>query len=138
MRLGRGSVDEQTWSMRTPNLRRPVPVFPEYVMPETVAPVADFFVLMRSAWSLQGGKTVENVRVSTHVELASNALVRDSVVLDGDARDGHVRTNGTLCESNKDQGAQSDLGMRGGADSLWRFRDPLCSCSAGTQCCFPC
>ena len=30
------------------------------------------------------------------IESASNALVRDSVVLDGDARDGHVRTNGPL------------------------------------------
>jgi len=62
---------ELTWSIMTPNLRMPVALFPcnvknkwteevernkhltEYVISETVPPVADDWVLIRSAWSLE-------------------------------------------------------------------------------------
>ncbi len=64
-------------------------------MLETVDPVADAFVLMRSAWSLQAGKQYKNSG-ATHVVSLSNVLVRDGVVCDGDTRDGHPGADGTL------------------------------------------
>lgn len=50
---GRG----RTWSIMTPNLRMPVAVLPEKVMPDTVEPVAAALVLMRRALSLEGSRS---------------------------------------------------------------------------------
>ena len=78
---------------------------------DTVASVADDLVLIRSAWSLHNGQNgIRSYEGEPKHAGRRNILVRNGIVLDGDAGDGHVRADGTLFAGRSAQLGPSKIG----------------------------
>lgn len=85
----------RTWSIKIPNCRIPVAVFPEYVTPETDAPVAVASVLIRRAWSLHGGESGHKTQHRTRNDyaLVDNCIARNHYIGNNcTTRDGTLRS----------------------------------------------